>query len=64
MTFADQLRPHVEHLGAVEAARICGVTDRTIRLWLRGEGNPNASTKAGALLLLSRAKGPLKRIKD
>lgn len=59
MSFADQLRPLVERVGGpVPAAEICGVTERTIRLWLRSEGNPNAATQAGALLLLGRAKHP------
>jgi transcriptional regulator with XRE-family HTH domain len=61
MSFADQLRPLVERLGTAEAARICGVTPRTLQLWMRGEGNPNAATRAGALLLLGRAKHPTSR---
>lgn len=56
MTFAEQLRPHVERLGAVRCAEICGVTRRTIDLWTRGHGNPNKATQAGALLLLKAAK--------
>ena len=56
MSFAEDLRPHVERLGTAEAARICGVTPRALQLWMRGEGNPNAATQAGALLLLGRAR--------
>lgn len=56
MSFPDQLRPHVERLGATEAARLCGVARQTVNLWLRGGGNPNAATQAGALLILKRAK--------
>lgn len=56
MSFSDDLRSHVERLGTAEAARVCGVTPRAVQLWLRGDGNPNAATQAGALLLLSRAK--------
>lgn len=58
MTFAEQLLPHAERLGAVRVAEICRVTPRSIRLWLRGEGNPNYCTQAGALLLLSRVMTP------
>lgn len=54
--FASQLRPLVDRLGTPEAARRCGVTPRTIQLWLKGEGNPNAATKAGALMLLKKPK--------
>lgn len=56
MSFATDLRPHVERLGTAEAARLCGVTPRSLQLWMRGEGNPNAATQAGVILLLSRAK--------
>lgn len=56
MRFAEDLRPHVERLGTAEAARVCGVTPRAVQLWVRGDGNPNAATQAGAILLLSRAK--------
>lgn len=56
MSFSDDLRPHVERLGTAEAARVCGVTPRAVQMWMRGEGNPNAATQAGAILLLSRAK--------
>lgn len=52
-SFASQLRPHVERLGAPACADLCGVTRQTINLWLRGQGNPNAATQAGALLLLA-----------
>ena len=55
MTFAEQIRPHVERLGTTEAARRCGVTPRAIRMWLAGEGNPNTATRVGALQLL---RGP------
>lgn len=61
MSFADQLRPHVERLGTAEAARLCGVTPRSLQLWMRGEGNPNAATQAGALLLLGRARTKTER---
>jgi hypothetical protein len=56
MSFADQLRSHVDALGTATAARICGVTPRSIQLWMRGLGNPNAATKAGAILLLEKAR--------
>lgn len=61
MSFAANLRPQVERLGTAEAARVCGVTQRAIQLWMRGEGNPNAATQAGALLLLSGAAQKPKR---
>jgi DNA-binding phage protein len=61
MSFADQLRPLVEKVGgSTPAAAICGVTRQSLNGWLRGAGNPNAATQAGALLLLSRAK-PVKK---
>lgn len=53
--FARQLRPLVETLGAVRAAEVCGVTKRTINLWLAGHGNPNLATQTGALFLLQMA---------
>jgi len=57
MTFPEQLRKLVERVGGpTEAAAVCGVTRQTVNLWLRGEGNPNAATRAGALLLLGRIK--------
>lgn len=62
MTFADQLRPLVERIGGpASAGYVCGVTRQTVNLWLRGGGNPNAATQAGALLLLSQAKPPPKK---
>jgi hypothetical protein len=45
MTFADQLQPHVKRLGTLRAAALCGVTPRSLQLWIRGEGNPNLATK-------------------
>lgn len=57
MTFGTELRPLVDRVGgSTVAAEICGVSRQLVNLWLRGEGNPNASTKAGALLLLGKAK--------
>jgi hypothetical protein len=56
MTFADKLTPHVKRLGAVECARICGVTDRTIRAWINNRPGVNAATQAGAIALLRAAK--------
>lgn len=61
MSFAEDLRLHVERLGTAEAARLCGVTPRSLQLWMRGEGNPNAATQAGAILLLSRARPKTER---
>ena len=60
MSFADQLRPLVERIGTAEAARICGVTPRSLQLWMRGS-EPCAAMQAGVLLLLGRAKHPTKR---
>ena len=54
MSFADRLRPLVERLGTAEAARICGVTPRSLQLWMRG-AEPCAAMQAGAIMLLSRA---------
>lgn len=64
MTFPDFLRAEVDRLGAGQregagtaiAAIVCGVSDRTIRLWMAGDGNPNRATETGARLLLERAK--------
>lgn len=58
MSFADHLKPLVKRLGTNEAARLCGVTPRSLQLWMRGEGNPNTATQAGAILLLGKAKAP------
>lgn len=54
--FATLLRRHVDRLGTATVAQVCDVTPRTIQLWLNGQGNPNESTKAGALLLLGKTK--------
>jgi len=56
MTFADQIRPLIMRLGTNEAARICEVTPRTLQLWMKGQGNPNAATRTGAVVLLTRSK--------
>ena len=56
MTFADQLQPHVKRLGTLRAAALCGVTPRSLQLWIRGEGNPNLATQAGALAILRKSK--------
>lgn len=57
MTFPSQLRPLVDRVGgSTVAAEICGVSRQIVNLWLRGEGNPNEATQAGALLLLGKAK--------
>ena len=55
MSFADQLRPHVERLGTSEAARIADVTPRSLQLWMRGPKEPCASMRDGVLLRLSQA---------
>lgn len=62
MSFAEQLRPLIDQLGSTAAAKVCGVTDRTIRLWLQSQGNPNAATQAGAILLLSKAAKEHRRL--
>lgn len=59
MSFADQLKPHVERLGTNEAARICGVTPRSLQLWRSNPAKPPcAAMQAGALLLLSSSPLP------
>lgn len=61
MTFAARLRPLVEHLGTAESARLCGVTPRSIQLWLaQPDRPPNAATQTGALHLLRQAAQPKK----
>lgn len=55
MKFANVLAPLVEKVGTGEAARLCGVTPRTLQLWMRGEGNPNLATKRGTLDILRGA---------
>jgi hypothetical protein len=55
MTFADQLKPLVDALGVGRSAEICGVTPRTIHLWVRGRPVPSLATQAGALMLLRAA---------
>lgn len=52
MTYAQQLRPLVDRHGTIEAARICGVSPRSLQLWMRG-AEPCAAMQAGTLLLLS-----------
>lgn len=51
MSFAQQLRPLVERLGTAEAARICGVSPRSLQLWMRG-AEPCTAMRAGVLFLL------------
>lgn len=51
--FAIQLRAYVDVLGVTRSAEICDVSRRTVHLWLKGEGNPNRSTRVGALGLLA-----------
>jgi hypothetical protein len=63
MTFAEQLRPHIERIGATRAAELCGVTPRSIRLWLRGEGNPNLATQVGVISLLSSDESAIDALK-
>jgi hypothetical protein len=64
MSFGAQIRKHVERLGTSEAARICDVTPRSLQLWMQGESNPNRSTQAGALLLLSQVATPKRKTAD
>lgn len=52
--FSSRLRPLVEAHGTAAAARLCGVTPRSLQLWLRG-ATPCAAMQAGVLLLLSGA---------
>ena len=51
-TFASKLKPLIEAHGTAAAAKICGVTPRTLQLWMRG-ATPCAAMQAGVLLLLS-----------
>lgn len=50
--FAARLRPLVEAHGTAAAAALCGVTPRSLQLWMRG-ATPCAAMQAGVLLLLS-----------
>lgn len=52
--FAARLRPLVEANGTAAAAQLCGVTPRSLQLWMRGD-TPCAAMQAGVLLLLSGA---------
>jgi hypothetical protein len=59
-TFARQIKRLVDALpGDTAEARIahaaqrCGVSARTIYLWISGRGNPTRATQVGALSLLS-----------
>ena len=56
--FGAQLRAHVDRLGAVKAASICGVTPRSLYLWMRGPRVPCIAMQAGCLLLLKQAHAP------
>jgi len=53
--FADQIRPLVYKLGTAKAAQLCGVTSRSMQLWISGHGNPNLATRTGVLVLLQAA---------
>lgn len=50
--FATKLKPLVEAHGTAAAAALCGVTPRSLQLWMRG-ATPCAAMQAGVLLLLS-----------
>ena len=56
--FSVRLRPLVEAVGTTEAARICGVTPRSLQLWMRGPAEPCAAMQVGVLDLLERARRP------
>mgnify|MGYP002789813202 CR=1 FL=1 len=54
--FADQLKPLVERAGTARAADLCGVTPRTIQLWLANPAKPPCrAMQVGALSLLRDA---------
>lgn len=59
--FARALRPLVETLGAPRSGELCGVSERTIRLWLRAEAQPAECTMRGALVILREAQPPTSR---
>lgn len=56
MTFAAQLKPHADRLGSARVADLCGVSVRSIQLWLKGQREPNRATVAGVLGILKGAK--------
>ena len=56
--FQIQLAAYVEALGPTQSAKICGVSRRTLWLWLKGKVTPNLSTKVGALALLAHNLPP------
>jgi hypothetical protein len=56
MTFSEQLRPHVDRLGATKCAALCGIARQTINFWLRGAGTPKPLTQNAVLAILKRAK--------
>jgi hypothetical protein len=63
--FARQIKRLVDALPdataearAAHAARLCGVSPRTIYLWISGRGNPNRATQAGAVALLTNPRNP------
>ncbi len=60
MTFSEQLKPLVEAIGTNESARICGVTARTIQIWMRGPREPSAASQSGALKLLREKTAKIK----
>lgn len=69
MSFAAFLATKVAQLGAGDnaagtrkVAALGGVTPRTIRLWMAGQGNPNDFTQAGVRATLEQAnKGSKKK---
>lgn len=55
MSFQQQLKSLVDKIGTNESAKVCGVTPRSLQLWIKGN-TPCSAMQAGVILLLSRVK--------
>lgn len=60
VTFSDQIRPLVEAVGTAKAAALCGVTPRSLQLWMQG-GTPNTATQVGVIVILTKAAKAVKK---
>lgn len=61
MTFPEFLRSQLDRLGTAKAAELCGVTPRSIQLWIANPDKPPcAAMQVGVRQILSSAS-PKKR---
>ncbi len=52
ITFADVLKEHAEKMGVRKVAEACGVSTRSIYLWIQGGGKPSHCVQVGCTEIL------------